>query len=84
MQFKNKKLYVDKEVRIYTSFSDASDGGCRVRFLVPPLCYNMCCFKIVTSLHPMPQSRNNQSDFLENFVWIICAVHTTFRGILFD
>ena len=31
-----------KEVRIYTSFSDASDGGCRVRSLVPlfiSLCY---------------------------------------------
>jgi len=32
-----------KEVRIYTSFSDASDGCCRVRSLVP-LFINLCVF----------------------------------------
>ena len=41
MQFKNKMFHIGKEVRIYTSFSDASDGGCRVRSLVPVIYYSM-------------------------------------------
>ena len=41
MQFKNKNFNMGKEVRMYTSFSDASDAGCRVCSLVIFLLYGV-------------------------------------------
>lgn len=39
MQFENKNFHMGKEVRIYTSSSDASDEGCKVRSLVSLIYY---------------------------------------------
>ena len=58
MQFENEKFHKGKEVRIYTSFSDASDGGCRVGSLVPLL------ITLRVKIIAMPQNLS----FLENVV----------------